>query len=109
VRDEGLAFPRVFRFSSHLPYGIVDLNDTYSRTTIIVISTQENHTLLAHTNVENISARGEIEPLVGREWKVANQAGEEVTYSGLCWTPGSVVDRSPDFTINERGIWQTLN
>lgn len=72
----------------------------------IVIQTSENSPLLAHTETtENISAKGEIEPLTGREWKVAHQAGESVAFSGLCWVPGSVVERSPSFKIQNFGIW----
>jgi hypothetical protein len=43
---------------------------------------------------------------VGREWKVANQAGESVAFSGLCWTPGSMVKQPSTFVIQKFGIWK---
>ncbi len=73
----------------------------------VVIDIPDNSPVLAHTETtKNLSAQGEIEPLVGREWKEPNQAGESVAFSGMCWTPGSVVSRSSCFKIKEFGIWQ---
>lgn len=71
----------------------------------VTIQTSENSSLLAHMATENGSATGEIEPLVGREWKVANQAGESVEFSGFCWIPGSKVAQKSDFAIEKFGIW----
>ena len=61
--------------------------------------------LLAHTSSANLTAKGEIEPLVGREWKLPNQAGQHVEFCDLCWTPGSLVDNSLHFKIEKFGIW----
>ncbi|NJR63097.1 MAG: hypothetical protein HC769_32505 [Cyanobacteria bacterium CRU_2_1] len=62
--------------------------------------------LLAHAASTNLSATGEIEPLVGREWKESHQAGQHVEKFGdICWIPGSVVERSLDFMIRDFGIW----
>ncbi|MDC0834714.1 hypothetical protein POG22_17140 [Geitlerinema sp. CS-897] len=82
----------------------------------IVIRVPEEGKLLAHTRAtENVSVRGEIEPLTGREWRSNNKdrdgnsknhyVGQHVEFSGLCWTPGSVVERSSVFKIGEFGIW----
>ncbi len=82
----------------------------------LVIQTLENSRLLAHTKTtDNLSAQGEIEPLVGREWRSHNKdsqgnrvnyhAGQYIEYSGLCWVPGSVAERSLDFVIRDFGIW----
>jgi len=83
----------------------------------IVIQTLENGRLLAHTKTtDNLSAQGEIEPLVGREWRSHNKdsqgnrvnhhAGQYIEYSGLCWVPGSKVARSQNFVIQEFGLWE---
>lgn len=63
--------------------------------------------LLAHASSTGITATGEIEPLVGREWKVSHQAGQSVEQfcPDLCWAPGSTVKRSQNFEIQTFGIW----
>lgn len=65
--------------------------------------------LLAHASSTGITATGEIEPLVGREWRsneLKNQyAGQYVAFSDLCWVPGSTVERSQNFEIQTFGIW----
>ncbi|BAZ83733.1 hypothetical protein PN497_09000 [Sphaerospermopsis kisseleviana CS-549] len=74
---------------------------------IQIVENIGNSRLLAHTETrENLLVQGEIEPLVGREWKVANQAGESVAFSGLCWTPGSMVKQPSTFVIQKFGIWK---
>ena len=70
--------------------------------------------LLAHGSVTGLTATGEIEPLVGREWRSNNQdregnlinryAGQYVAFSDVCWVPGSTVEQS-NFTIKKFGIW----
>ncbi|NJR48383.1 MAG: hypothetical protein HC780_01340 [Leptolyngbyaceae cyanobacterium CSU_1_3] len=64
--------------------------------------------LLAHASSTGITATGEIEPLVGREWRsnesTNKYAGQYVAFSDLCWVPGSVVERSL-FVIRDFGIW----
>lgn len=68
--------------------------------------------LLAHTLAANLSASGEVEPLVGREWRSHNPhhryAGQHVEYSGVCFTPGSTVKQQLDFAIGEFGVWRWL-
>lgn len=66
--------------------------------------------LLAHASSTGITATGEIEPLVGREWRSYNTtnryAGQHIEKFGdICWIPGSVVERSLDFVIRDFGIW----
>lgn len=75
--------------------------------------------LLAHASATELTATGEIEPLVGREWRSHNKdnqdsptncyAGQHVEQFGdLCWVPGSVVERSLNFEIQKFGIWHLL-
>ncbi|NJK67869.1 MAG: hypothetical protein HC789_12815 [Microcoleus sp. CSU_2_2] len=68
--------------------------------------------LLAHTSSANLLAQGEIEPLVGREWRsnesTNRYAGQYVSFCDLCWIPGSAVAQNSNFAIEEFGIWQLL-
>lgn len=69
--------------------------------------------LLAHTSATGLTATGEIEPLVGREWRSHNSpnryAGQHVEKFGdACWVPGSVIERSQNFEIQNFGIWHSL-
>lgn len=69
--------------------------------------------LPAHLEVESgIKAKGDIEPLVGREWRsVKNRngetrtgAGQEITDAKICWAPGSVMEEEQTLKIGEFGI-----
>ncbi len=65
--------------------------------------------LLAHTDACRVSANGDIEPLVGREWRSGNRknkyAGQHVGYSNVCYTPGSIVVKDHLFSIGRFGVW----
>jgi hypothetical protein len=77
----------------------------------IQIQLTESSRLLAHAIAHTVSAQGEIEPLVGREWRSRNSinryAGQHVEkwVDDLCWVPGSVVERSLRFKVSHFGIW----
>lgn len=71
-------------------------------------------TLLAHASLTGLTVTGEIEPLVGREWRSLNErnryAGQHIEKFGdVCWVPGSVVERSLGFVIRDFGIWHLLD
>jgi hypothetical protein len=71
-------------------------------------------TLLAHTLSTGLSATGKIEPMVGREWRSHNStnrfAGQHVeNYCDPCWIPGSTINQSQDFVIQNFGIWKRMN
>ncbi len=74
---------------------------------------QQTECLLAHASSTGITATGEIEPLVGREWRSHNPtnryAGQHVEQwvDDLCWVPGSVVERSLCFKVSHFGIWHS--
>jgi hypothetical protein len=67
--------------------------------------------LLAHTLTVNVRASGNVEPLVGREWRSYNSharhVGQHVEFGGVHFAPGSTVDRPLDFRIGNFGIWQS--
>jgi hypothetical protein len=69
--------------------------------------------LLAHTLANHLPADGEVEPLVGREWRSTNlryrYAGQHVSFSNVCFTPGSMVRQALDFAIGEFGVWRQLD
>jgi hypothetical protein len=75
----------------------------------LAIHVLESGRLLAHTIAQNVSAQGEVEPLVGREWRSHNptnrHAGQHLEFCGLCYSPGSTVERLSAFVIREFGIW----
>jgi hypothetical protein len=70
----------------------------------------QSERLLAHTSATDLSATGEIEPMVGREWRSSNStnrfAGQHVEkICDPCWVPGSTVNSSLNFKIQDFGIW----
>lgn len=68
--------------------------------------------LLAHTIADGVAAEGEVEPLVGREWR-SNQAhnnyvGQHIEFVDLCFTPGSILNEQASFLIGKFGLWKKL-
>jgi hypothetical protein len=68
--------------------------------------------ILAHLEVADISVRGAIEPVVGREWRIrkggngAEGAGRELTPAKICFVPGTeVLEDEVPCKIGEFGIW----
>ena len=66
--------------------------------------------LLAHTVDNGLAVIGEIEPLVGREWRSGQEsdryAGQHVSFDEICFTPGSVLADTIDFLIGNFGVWK---
>jgi len=69
--------------------------------------------LLAHTKAKaamNIPVQGEIEPLVGREWRSTDSkrpyVGQYVAFNGICYVPGSKIQEEVTFGIGDYGIWE---
>jgi len=66
--------------------------------------------LLAHALTMNLPACGEVEPLVGREWRSYNtihrHAGQHVEYNRVCYTPGGRVNQQLDFAVEKCGVWR---
>lgn len=65
--------------------------------------------LLAHTPASGVSITGDVEPLVGREWRSHNSrrcyVGQHIEYTDICFVPGSQVDQASDFVIGKFGLW----
>jgi len=68
--------------------------------------------LLAHTLAMNLPATGEVEPLVGREWRSHaprhRYAGQYVAFNDVCFTPGSTVSKEFDFSVGAFGVWRMV-
>lgn len=63
--------------------------------------------LLAHTLVANVAARGQIEPLVGRETHAkSEQFGMKLTPAQICWAPGAILQHDATLEITAMGIWR---
>lgn len=75
---------------------------------------EQTEHLLAHALSTDLSATGEIEPMVGREWRSNNPtnrfAGQHVEkFCDPCWITGSTVEQSQNFVIQDFGIWTSLS
>lgn len=77
----------------------------------VCIRVPASEPLLAHTLAVKLPATGEVEPLVGREWRSYNRrhryAGQHVEFMGVCFSPGSIVDQDLNLVIGEFGIWRS--
>ena len=66
--------------------------------------------LLAHVDAGGVRAEGEIEPLVGREWrsneKRHRHAGQHVEFVAMTFQPGGLVRESAKFEIGRFGVWK---
>lgn len=65
--------------------------------------------LIAHCNVKGLWANGSVEQVIGREWaqrknKRSQGAGQTLRRSGLCWVPGSLVERDTIVKIDAQGF-----
>jgi len=74
-----------------------------------IVYLPENTHILAHVQADNLSIHGELEPLVGREWRSDNTyhryAGQHVEFNHICFVPGSVVNKKLAFVVKEYGLW----
>ncbi len=69
---------------------------------------EAGESLLAHTLSQGVEARGEIEPLVGRETQASAQFGKHLTFAQICWAPGAQIVKSHWLTVTETGVWQVV-
>lgn len=77
------------------------------------LTISSDHPIPAHTSInQDIKVKGDIEPLVGRDWgEVVNKNkekisgfGQQVGFGGMCWMPGSVLTKQKTFNIGAYGI-----
>jgi len=77
------------------------------------LSVPKGQYLLAHMKAdEGLSIEGEIEPLVGREWRSTNPdnkyAGQHIEYNAICFVPGSKLGKQTSFLVDKLGIWRKV-
>lgn len=64
----------------------------------------------AHACVENVKARGQIEPLVGRETCESARFGGCFPDSvPICWVPGSCLLADCEYEIDAYGVWRAIS
>jgi hypothetical protein len=89
--------------------GIARFDGREERPRIALTGSQPSRSLLAHTLAGDLPASGEVEPLVGREWRSHNAryrfAGQHIEFNGVCFAPGSTVDQLLEFSIGDHGLW----
>lgn len=66
--------------------------------------------LLAHTHPDGARLAGDVEPLVGREWRSGNttnrHSGAHVEYSGIFLSPGSTALSATRIVVEPFGLWR---
>lgn len=55
---------------------------------------------------EHLDMKGNIEPLVGRNWEIRKGAGRKLESLGLFWSPGSILRQEKTVKVNEFGLWE---
>ncbi len=69
--------------------------------------------LLAHAKADGLAASGEVEPLVGREWRSDQKyncyAGQHIEFNEICFVPGSLLNSDTYFLIDKFGIWTKMD
>ena len=77
---------------------------------LIVSCEDEHRTALSHVSIENLGTklvRGDIEPLIGREWGEKG-SGQEISQAAkICITPGSQFITDVDISIGVFGVWSS--
>ncbi len=69
-----------------------------------ILQLKKAQTLLAHTHASRVSANGDVEPLVGREWR--RHPGQHVAHTGICFVPGSKLKEDLEVKIGNFGVWE---
>ncbi|MCS6929409.1 MAG: hypothetical protein NZM43_07950 [Saprospiraceae bacterium] len=77
----------------------------------VVVQMPENGYLLAHAHAGANTVVGNIEPLVGREWRsnsarARQYAGQHLEAQGVFHTPGSLLQTEGRFYIDSFGLWR---
>jgi hypothetical protein len=74
--------------------------------TDVYLKLNSNSPIWSHVSYsDNLSIKGNIEPLVGRDWQASKGAGRELTHYGLYWSPGSIFTETKTFKITMFGHW----
>lgn len=89
-------------------------NQLDTRNDCLQITVSENNCIPAHLELNtkgNIKIKGDIEPILGREWGTSETdgnkigAGQKISNAKICWMPGSVImEKDTSLKISEFGI-----
>ena len=69
---------------------------------------KDEFSALSHVNIENLDIKlikGNIEPLVGREWSLRG-SGQEISKATICIVPGSCFYSESKLMLGNLGIWR---
>ncbi len=74
-----------------------------------VIKVPKGEVFPAHVVADGVTAVGEAEPLVSREWesdpkRSPKGAGQRLSFLSVCWVPGSVAQRDLKVEVSDFGI-----
>lgn len=74
----------------------------------IHLSLKKGDPIFSHLKFDNINMKGNIEPLVGRDWDTDSNkgSGRKLRTLGLCWSPGSILNEVKTFKVNEFDLWE---
>jgi hypothetical protein len=76
----------------------------------VCLTFESNQPIWSHIlHSDKICIKGNIEPLVGRDWDVKKGSGRRLNALGLFWSPGSIIKKKMTFKINEFGLLLDLN
>ncbi len=76
----------------------------------VCIFINKDNPVWSHISYSNdLIIKGNIEPLIGRDWDDEKGAGKKLKSHGLCWSPGSILCEDREFKVNEFGIWKSLS
>ncbi len=76
-----------------------------------VVTVGKGERILAHAHTDGVSARGNIEPLVGHRWVSGepNRASyQKIAFSAVCYAPGALLEETTNFEVVEDGLWKRL-
>jgi hypothetical protein len=109
-RKYGFGLVTLDEFREVNDYNLTNLNFTgkwIEKNNEVYLTLYQDNLVWSHISYSNdISIKGNIEPLVGRDWG-NDGAGRRLDTRGLFWSPGSVLNKDKTFKIIEFGLWKT--
>lgn len=75
-----------------------------------VICLKKDQPVLAHTPAKDVTLAGNVEPVVGREWRAdkGKYIGQHLAFNDVCFAPGSLALCNSCFAIGEGGYWRPI-
>lgn len=74
----------------------------------VILTVNNNGAIWSHLRYsEHLDMKGNIEPLVGRNWEIVKGAGRKLESLGLFWSPGSILCQEKAVKVDEFGLWES--